>query len=48
MRGGSLYVPRGDDLLLNVIHVLFQKSFAGENSPKGVHVPVLKVLLENF
>ena len=48
LRGGFLYAPRGDDLLLKVFHVLFQNSFVGKDVPKGVLVPVLKVLLEKF
>ena len=31
-----------------MLHFLFEKGFACEDIPKGVSVPVLKVLLEKF
>ena len=41
-------MPKGDDMLLKVFHVLFQKSFPGEYVPNGVFVSVLKMMLEKF
>ena len=43
---GFLSTTRGNNLLLKVIHLLFQERLVGEDVPKGVYVPLLKVLLE--
>ena len=48
LEGGIISSFIGDDLLLKLLHLLFQENLSCENVPKSVLVPIIEILLLNF
>ena len=48
LEGGILNSSIGDDLLLKLLHLLFQEGLSCEYLPKSVFVPMLEMLFEQF